>query len=196
MSSNAKLALAWYLSNLAAAPLRTKACTSGFLSGLQELTAQKLSGAKKFDKRIIQMAAYGLFISGPLNHYLYELMNAILGRLFAGKPPGKGLKIAQLLFANLIISPTMNSVYLTAMAVIAGVTSPAKLKANLKQGLLRMQKISWVMSPCSMIFAQNFLAPTTWVPFFNFIAFLFGTYMNTMIKRRRMKELEEAEKRQ
>lgn len=63
VSSNAKVFLAWYLSNLAAAPLRTKACTSGVLSGLQELTAQKLSGAKKFDKRIIQMAAYGMYES-------------------------------------------------------------------------------------------------------------------------------------
>lgn len=59
MSNNANALLAWYLSNLVAHPLRTKACTSGLLSGLQELTAQKLSGAKKLDKRIVQMACYG-----------------------------------------------------------------------------------------------------------------------------------------
>lgn len=58
-NSSAKLFLAWYLSNLATNPLRTKACTSGLLSGLQELTAQKLSGSKKLDKRIVQMACYG-----------------------------------------------------------------------------------------------------------------------------------------
>jgi peroxisomal membrane protein 2 len=57
------------------------------------------------------------------------------------------------------------------MAIMAGVRSPAQLKANIKTGLLPMQKISWVISPCSMIFAQNFLPITTWVPFFNFIAF-------------------------
>ncbi|KAG1089454.1 hypothetical protein G6F42_019968 [Rhizopus arrhizus] len=191
VSSNAKVFLAWYLSNLAAAPLRTKACTSGVLSGLQELTAQKLSGAKKFDKRIIQMAAYGLFISGPLSHFMYEIMN----KVFAGKT-GNGVKIGQLLFSNLIISPIMTSVYLTAMAILAGVRSPAQLKANIKNGLLPMQKVSWVISPLSMTFAQNFLAPTTWVPFFNLIAFVFGTYMNTMIKRRRIREAEEAAKKQ
>lgn len=59
VSSSAKTFLAWYLSNLAAAPLKTKACTSGTLSCLQELTAQKLSGQKQLDKRILQMAAYG-----------------------------------------------------------------------------------------------------------------------------------------
>jgi hypothetical protein len=58
-NSSTKVFLAWYLSNLATNPLRTKACTSGLLSGLQELTAQKLSGSKKLDKRIIQMACYG-----------------------------------------------------------------------------------------------------------------------------------------
>lgn len=54
---------------------------------------------------------------------------------------------------------------------MAGVRSPAQLKANLKNGFLGMQKVSWVISPLSMTFAQNFLPPTTWVPFFNFIAF-------------------------
>lgn len=67
VSNNSKLFLAWYLSNLATSPLRTKACTSGVLSGLQELTAQKLSGAKKIDKRIIQMAAYGILHTSILS---------------------------------------------------------------------------------------------------------------------------------
>ncbi|GAA5805018.1 hypothetical protein EDC94DRAFT_699535 [Helicostylum pulchrum] len=185
ISNNGKAFLAWYLTHLVASPLRTKACTSGILSGLQELTAQKLSGVKQFDKRIIQMAAYGLFVSGPLSHFMYEIMN----KVFAGKT-GSSVKIGQLLFSNLIISPVMNSVYLTAMAVMAGVRAPAQLKANIKNGLLPMQKVSWVISPLTMMLAQNFLPPTTWVPFFNLIAFVFGTYMNTMIKRRRIKEAE------
>ncbi|KAI8080194.1 uncharacterized protein B0P05DRAFT_469429 [Gilbertella persicaria] len=189
--SNTKVFLAWYLSQLAANPLRTKACTSGILSGLQELTAQKLSGAKELDKRVIQMAAYGLFVSGPLSHLMYEIMN----KVFAGKQ-GPQVKIGQLLFSNLIISPIMNSVYLTAMAIMAGVRSPALLKANIKKGLLPMQKVSWVVSPLTMLFAQKFLPPTTWVPFFNLVAFVFGTYINTMVKRRRIKEAEEAEKKQ
>lgn len=46
----------------------------------------------------------GLFISGPLSHFLYEIMN----KVFAGKT-GRGVKIGQLLFSNLIISPTINS---------------------------------------------------------------------------------------
>lgn len=78
VSNNAKVFLAWYLSNLATSPLRTKACTSGILSGLQELTAQKLSGAKKFDKRIIQMAAYGKDNSSINRDYFFNEQNRII----------------------------------------------------------------------------------------------------------------------
>lgn len=54
-----------YLTELAAHPLRTKAITSSVLAGLQEFTAQKLSGTKStspsspVDKRVVQMALYG-----------------------------------------------------------------------------------------------------------------------------------------
>lgn len=111
-----------------------------------------------------------------------------MNKLFAGKS-GPKVKVGQLLFSNLIISPVMNSgkkklflkkgirfinciiVYLTAMAILADVRSPAKLKANIKAGLLPMQKVSWVVSPLTLVFAQSFLPPTTWVPFFNLVAF-------------------------
>lgn len=63
--------LAAYLAQLAANPLRTKALTSGTLSGLQEITATKLSGMPKsknpddfilgINKRVVQMALYGTF---------------------------------------------------------------------------------------------------------------------------------------
>ncbi|KAI9313984.1 hypothetical protein BX666DRAFT_1975438 [Dichotomocladium elegans] len=177
--------LVWYLTNLATHPLRTKAITSGILAGAQELAAQKLSGVARVDDRVPKMALYGFIVSGPLNHLLYEVM----GKLLAGKPD-KQAKIGQLLFSNLIISPIMNSVYLSAMAIMAGARSFDQVKSAVNAGLFRMQKVSWTVSPMTLIFAQNFLPQYTWVPFFNFVAFVFGTYINTMIKRRRI----EAEK--
>ncbi|KAI8339049.1 hypothetical protein BC941DRAFT_350494 [Chlamydoabsidia padenii] len=179
MSGDSQSFLTWYLSQLAANPLQTKACTSGVLSGTQELFAQKLSGQKNIDRRIIHMFFYGLCLSGPLSHYLYEIMN----KVFAGKT-GPKVKLGQLLFANLIISPIMNSVYIGTMTFLAGGRSIKQIKASIQGGWLRMQKMSWVISPLSMITAQNFLPQQTWVPFFSFIAFLFGTYMNTMLKRK------------
>ncbi|KAI8376078.1 uncharacterized protein BYT42DRAFT_516820 [Radiomyces spectabilis] len=182
--------LAWYLTQLAAYPLQTKAVTSGILSGCQEAAAQKLSGQKKLDKRIFQMAAYGLIISGPLNHLWYEIM----AKVFAGKT-GPKVKVGQLLFSNLIISPFMNTVYITAMTILAGGRSFAQVRSAVRNGLLSMQKVSWVVSPLSLIFAQNYLPQHTWVPFFNVVIFFLGTYMNTLIKRKRLQAEKEAAER-
>lgn len=53
---------------------------------------------------ILLIRKLGLFISGPLGHFLYEVMN----KVFTGKS-GPKVKIGQLLFSNLLISPIMNS---------------------------------------------------------------------------------------
>ncbi|KAH8556539.1 hypothetical protein BGW37DRAFT_473048 [Umbelopsis sp. PMI_123] len=184
--------LTLYLAELAAHPLRTKAITSSVLAGLQEFTAQKLSGTKStssglVDKRVVQMSLYGLLVSGPLNHVLYDILN----RVFAGKT-GPKAKVLQLLASNLFISPIFNCVYIAAMTIIAGARSPAQVVNAVKNGWFQIQKVSWVISPITMAFAQNFLPPQTWVPFFNLVAFVFGTYMNTKLKLRRIKAEQEA----
>jgi hypothetical protein len=78
-TSVASTLLTAYLTELAANPLRTKALTSGTLSGLQEITATKLSGMPKsknpddfilgINKRVVQMALYGKFhLNSPSIH--------------------------------------------------------------------------------------------------------------------------------
>jgi peroxisomal membrane protein 2 len=66
--------LALYLQQLITNPLRTKAITSGILSGLQEFVAQELSGTNSrrkgkakengqnvlIDEKILKMALYGM----------------------------------------------------------------------------------------------------------------------------------------
>lgn len=42
-------------------------------------------------------------------------------------------------------------------------------------------RISWVTSPICLAIAQKFLAPEAWVPFFNMVAFVFGTCMLTSL---------------
>lgn len=67
--------LALYLQQLHTNPLRTKAITSGVLSGLQEFVAQELSGTSRrrkgkakeidqsnlIDEKILKMALYGVY---------------------------------------------------------------------------------------------------------------------------------------
>lgn len=50
-------------------------------------------------------------------------------------------------------------------------------------------KVSWITSPLCLAFAQKFLPEHTWVPFFNIIAFVIGTYINAHTKKKRLAAL-------
>ncbi|KAG0222777.1 hypothetical protein BGW42_006331 [Actinomortierella wolfii] len=187
-----------YLTELAAHPLRTKAITSGTLAALQEITATKLSGMPKsknpndfilgINKRVVQMALYGLLVSGPLAHTLFLQVTA----RFLGKQGAKW-KFAQIMSTQLITSPIQNATYIIAMALFAGARTKQQIVQAFKTGYLPMMKTSWMISPLSMLFAQKFLPPNVWVPFFNLVAFCFGTYVNTSIKKQRLRQLRQQE---
>ncbi|KAJ2727145.1 hypothetical protein GGI07_000029 [Coemansia sp. Benny D115] len=193
-----------YLAALARQPLVTKACTTATLNFMQEEIAQRYSGVradekatekraalegrpvrkslieKIVNKRVLQFSLYGLFISGPLNHFLYEILN----KVFANRPKNKLNTLLTILAQNIIISPILNSVFLAANAIIAGERSIENVVAIVKARLLGMMKVSWVVFPCVQLFAARALPPLVWVPFFNAVAFTFGTYFNTQGKMR------------
>ncbi|KAJ2593652.1 hypothetical protein H4R99_006029 [Coemansia sp. RSA 1722] len=205
-----------YLSSLARQPLVTKACTTATLNFLQEEIAQRVSGVRADDKatekraalegtpvkksliekvvnkRVLQFSLYGLLISGPLNHFLYEILN----KVFANRPKNKLNTLLSLLAQNLIISPILNSVFLAANAVIAGERSIENVINIVRSRLLGMMKVSWVVFPCVQLFAARFLPPLVWVPFFNSIAFTFGTYFNTQGKIRTLQAKRAEEEKQ
>ncbi|KAL2048338.1 hypothetical protein N7G274_000249 [Stereocaulon virgatum] len=181
--------LAAYLQQLQKNPLRTKMLTSGSLSALQEVMASWI--AKDVSKhghyissRVPKMAVYGAFISAPLGHFLIS----ILQRLFAGKTSLKA-KILQILVSNLVIAPIQNSVYLASMAVIAGARTFHQIRATVRAGFMPVMKVSWITSPLALAFAQKFLPEQTWVPFFNIIAFVIGTWINSQTKKKRLAAL-------
>jgi len=181
--------LAAYLQQLQSNPLRTKMLTSGSLAALQELLASYIAKdmtkhGHYFSSRVPKMAAYGAFVSAPLGH----LLISILQRMFAGRTSLRA-KILQILVSNLIISPIQNTVYLTSMAVIAGARTFHQVSATVRAGFLPVMKVSWVTSPLALAFAQKFLPEQTWVPFFNIIAFVIGTYINTHTKKKRLTAL-------
>ncbi|KAI9876673.1 MAG: hypothetical protein M1830_005988, partial [Pleopsidium flavum] len=181
--------LAAYLQQLQSNPLRTKMLTSGSLAALQEVLASWIAHDKSkhghyISSRVPKMAVYGAFISAPLGH----LLISILQRLFAGRTSLKA-KILQILVSNLIISPIQNTVYLASMAVIAGARTFHQVRATVKAGFMPVMKVSWVTSPLALAFAQKFLPEQTWVPFFNIIAFVIGTYINAHTKKKRLAAL-------
>lgn len=181
--------LAAYLKQLQSNPLRTKMLTSGTLAALQEVLASWLAHDRSknghyFSSRIPKMAAYGALISAPLGH----LLISILQKLFANRTSLKA-KILQILVSNLIIAPIQNTVYLASMAVIAGARTWHQVRATVRAGFLPVMRVTWVTSPLALAFAQKFLPEQTWVPFFNIIAFVIGTYINTHTKKKRLAAL-------
>ncbi|KAF2762791.1 hypothetical protein EJ05DRAFT_506471 [Pseudovirgaria hyperparasitica] len=178
-----------YLQQLQSNPLRTKMLTSGTLSGLQEFLASWIAKDRSkngtyLTSRVPKMALYGAFVSAPLGHFLIS----ILQKIFHGRTSLKA-KIMQILFSNLIISPIQNSVYLVFMAIIAGARTFHQVRATVKAGFMPVMKVSWCTSPVALAFAQKFLPEQTWVPFFNIVAFVIGTYINAHTKKKRLAAL-------
>ncbi len=204
-----------YLKQLQTNPLRTKMLTSGSLAATQEILASWIAHDKSkhghyVSSRVPKMAVYGAFISAPLGHVLIS----ILQKLFAGRTSLRA-KILQILVSNLIvriwppnsghsvtatsesfantglfqISPIQNTVYLASMAIIAGARTFHQVRATVRAGFMPVMKVSWITSPLALAFAQKFLPEQTWVPFFNIIAFIIGTYINAHTKKKRLDAL-------
>ncbi|KAH8126058.1 hypothetical protein ACSS6W_008426 [Trichoderma asperelloides] len=181
--------LAAYIKELESNPLRTKMLTAGTLAGAQELLASWLAKDRNkhgnyFTSRVPKMAAYGALVSAPLGHFLIWLLQ----KLFKGRVSLRA-KITQIVVSNLVIAPIQNSIYLVAMALIAGARTFHQVRATVKVGFWRVMRISWLTSPICLAFAQQFLPDELWVPFFNLVSFVIGTYINTLTKKKRLAAL-------
>ncbi|KAJ3516467.1 hypothetical protein NLJ89_g1110 [Agrocybe chaxingu] len=191
-----------YLAQLTLHPLRTKALTTATLCFLQEVLGSnrplgpqpKVSkgasplvrtlGTVHVDLKALKMALYGFLISAPLSHYLIGLLQ----KAFAGKT-STGAKIGQIVASNLLIAPIQTSAYLSSIAVINGASSVDEVIKTVKAGFFSVIRISWVVSPLSMTIAQKFIPVELWVPFFNAIQFVLGTYFNMRVKQLRLAAL-------
>jgi hypothetical protein len=163
--------------------------TAGTLAGLQEFIASWLSKDRNkhgnyFTSRVPKMAAYGALVSAPLGHFLIWCLQ----KAFKGRTSLRA-KILQILVSNFIIAPIQNSVYLVAMALIAGARNYHQVRATVRVGFMKVMKVSWITSPICLAFAQQFLPESTWMPFFNVVAFVIGTYINTITKKKRLAAL-------
>ncbi|PPQ63005.1 hypothetical protein CVT24_006111 [Panaeolus cyanescens] len=197
--------LAKYLAQLATNPLRTKAITTATLCFLQEILGSNLSGTPArvskgaslpvralqsvhVDLKAVKMAIYGFLVSAPLSHYLVGLLQ----KAFAGKTSA-GAKVAQIVASNLLISPIQASAYLSSMAIINGASSVQEVIKTVKAGFFSVIRVSWMVSPLSMAIAQKFIPVELWVPFFNSVQFVLGTYFNLRVKQMRLAALKKEE---
>ena len=75
------------------------------------------------------------------------------------------------------------------MAIIAGARTFHQIRATVRAGFIPVMRVSWITSPIALAFAQQFLPQETWVPFFNIVAFVIGTYINAHTKKKRLAAL-------
>jgi len=195
-----------YLAQLVQHPLRTKAITTATFSFLQEVLGSHFAGVPPpklprdapflaallsrghVNTRAVKMAIYGFCVSAPIAHFLV----GTLQKAFAGKTSLRA-KVAQIVAHNLLVSPIQISAYLTSMAIINGATSFSEVIKTIKAGFFSLLRTSWSVSPASMVIAQMYIPVELWVPYFNAIQFILGTYFNTRVKQLRLAAARKAE---
>ena len=75
------------------------------------------------------------------------------------------------------------------MAIIAGAKTFHQVRATVRVGFWKVMRVSWITSPVCLAFAQKFLPESAWLPFFNIVSFVIGTYINTITKKKRLSAL-------
>jgi hypothetical protein len=88
-----------------------------------------------------------------------------------------------ILASNLIVSPIQMSAYLASLGVINGLGSVNAIIKFVKMQIFTLLKMAWVTQPVSLLLAQKYLSPETWVPFFSLVAFFLGTWVNVRVKK-------------
>ncbi|XP_028633238.1 peroxisomal membrane protein 2 isoform X2 [Grammomys surdaster] len=106
LGSLPRRALAQYLLFLKLYPVLTKAVSSGILSALGNLLAQMIKKKQKKDAQsldvsgLLRYVVYGLFVTGPLSHYLYLFME------YCVPPEVPWARVKRLLLDRLFFAPT------------------------------------------------------------------------------------------
>ncbi|PLW10616.1 hypothetical protein PCANC_03222 [Puccinia coronata f. sp. avenae] len=190
--------LNFYIASLLSRPLLTKSCTSATLSFFQEVLASTLAHEQNdivptgynlldylqsigISLRAIKLTAYGGLISAPLSHALMK----VLHRLFPNHESSDKSKLGLVLASILINGPIQNSAYLIAMGVIGGLKSQKDLYLFWKKTIGLLTKMSILVGMLSTIIANKFVSKELWVPFFNLVGFVLGTYGHYVNKKKR-----------
>ncbi|EDM14055.1 peroxisomal membrane protein 2, isoform CRA_a, partial [Rattus norvegicus] len=118
LGSLPKRALAQYLLFLKFYPVVTKAVSSGILSALGNLLAQMIEKKQKKDSRSLEVSGllrylvYGLFVTGPLSHYLYLFME------YWVPPEVPWARVKRLLLDRLFFAPTFLLLFFFVMNLL------------------------------------------------------------------------------
>ncbi|CAG08513.1 unnamed protein product, partial [Tetraodon nigroviridis] len=170
-----------YLFLLRKYPILTKSVTSGILTALGNLLSQSLEARKKASNDAIcgpavaRYAAYGLFITGPVSHCFYQLMEALIP---ATDPH---CIIKRLLLDRLFFAPGFLLIFYLVMNVLE-LKGWKELEAKLKGSFWTALKMNWkVWTPFQFV-NINFVPVQFRVLFANVVALFWYAYLASVRK--------------
>ncbi|KAK0576365.1 hypothetical protein LWI29_016204 [Acer saccharum] len=124
--------LGWYLAKLHSHPLITKGVTTSLIYVAADLTSQMIASeySGSIDlKRTLRMAAYGMLVLGPTQHFWFNSMSKVL-------PQRDTLtSLKKLFMGQAIFGPCITSVFFSYNAALQG-ENGAQIVARLKRDLL------------------------------------------------------------
>lgn len=133
--------------------------------------------------KVLKMGIYGFLVAAPISHFA----NGYLQKIFAGQA-GVRARVGQLLAHNLLVSPIQVMAYVISLSIINGARNIQQVKAAVKANFFKVLRITWLVTPATLLTAQRFVPADLWVPYFNLVQFVLGTLSNMKAKQALLKK--------
>lgn len=181
LGSLPKRALAQYLLFLKLYPVVTKAVSSGILSALGNLLAQMIEKKQKKDSQSLEVSGllrylvYGLFVTGPLSHYLYLSME------YWVPPEVPWARVKRLLLDRLFFAPAFLLLFFFVMNLLEG-KNISVFVAKMRSGFWPALQMNWRMWTPLQFININYVPLQFRVLFANMAALFWYAYLASLGK--------------
>lgn len=180
LGSLPKRALAQYLLFLKLYPVATKAVSSGILSALGNFLAQMIKKQKKDSQSLevsglLRYLVYGLFVTGPLSHYLYLFME------YWVPPEVPWASVKRLLLDRLFFAPTFLLLFFFFMNFLEG-KHASVFVAKMRSGFWPALQMNWKMWTPLQFININYVPLQFRVLFANMAALFWYAYLASLGK--------------
>ncbi|KAK9715008.1 hypothetical protein RND81_06G136600 [Saponaria officinalis] len=169
----AKIGLQGYMSQLQRHPLRTKAITSGVLSAISDIVAQKLSGIQKLQtRRILLKLLLGCAYVAPFRHYFHMLLD----KIFKGKTDTKTVakKVA---IEQLAVFPLNTILIMIYYGCIVDGRPWTQVKRKIRTDFLSLQLTAWTSGLAFGWINHKYVPLELRVVYQSLLAFCWGVFM-------------------
>ncbi|XP_060068596.1 peroxisomal membrane protein 2-like [Ylistrum balloti] len=174
-----------YLKSLQERPVITKACTSGTITALGNFLSQLIvpnqgNGGKVVWRSVFAYGAFGFFISGPLIHKFYEMLDKIMPKK---KDAAMLDGIKRVIMDRLICAPPFLLLFLYIVPILEG-HGHAEAVKKIKETFLTVLIMNWRVWTIFQFVNINYIPQKYRVLFGNAVALVWTIFLAT--KRRQM----------